>query len=499
MVLLTVVAFSWLFGGLRPAPLLAVMPWVWAFAFEAMLFFPQRRPYEDMVSARQRTLRGLRRDPLLYFVVAFLVLLSIPFLNVGLCQSCDYPSILAGHDPSPTLPFLPFCVNVREHLGVFIWFLPAFTAMLAARHALIRNGKRALVEAMAWNAAALAVLGFIQIATKAQGPFWTRLLSLDWNSPTYFFSAFGYPNVGGSFFILGMAMSIGCWLTHAAETAAISVKEVTNGQGERFLGRFIRSHYCLVAAMLNFFGALNTMSRAAIILTLSTAALAFAYFEVSLLFARKQRVRRFKNAAYAAGGAMVLLVIAFVFAPDNLTRELNTLTSTGILDRVSGKAQYHVRVSTSIMKDYPFFGVGGWGYRHFALQYMRDDELAQMQKEGGANVHNDYMQFIVEHGLVGVALLLMALLSLLIPILRDWYLLYRAARFTKSDKAPPTPRGLYCLPPGTFWILVGCACVLIHAFGDCPFRSGAVLSTFFVALACADGFIPRDIGSGGGR
>ena len=76
---------------------------------------------------------------------------------------------------------------------------------------------------------------------------------------------------------------------------------------------------------------------------------------------------------------------------------------------------------------------------------------------------------------------------------QGWYRLYRAARFMKADKAPPRPRAVFCLPAGAFWILLGDTALLIHACGDCPMRSASVLSLFLVSLACAEGYIPREI------
>ena len=61
--------------------------------------------------------------------------------------------------------------------------------------------------------------------------------------------------------------------------------------------------------------------------------------------------------------------------------------------------------------------------------------------------------------------------------------------------APSSPRAIYCLPPGVFWILVGCFAVTIHAVADAPLRSGATLNLFFVSLACADGFLPHQLQS----
>ena len=40
-------------------------------------------------------------------------------------------------------------------------------------------------------------------------------------------------------------------------------------------------------------------------------------------------------------------------------------------------------------------------------------------------------------------------------------------------------------------ILAGATATFIHGFGDCPLRSPAVLSLFFIELAAMDGFLPR--------
>ena len=42
-----------------------------------------------------------------------------------------------------------------------------------------------------------------------------------------------------------------------------------------------------------------------------------------------------------------------------------------------------------------------------------------------------------------------------------------------------------------FCILMAAVATVIHAFGDCPLRSPAVLTLFFVSLAAVDGFLPK--------
>lgn len=497
LVFLAPAACAWLCGGMRTDALVPTLPWLLVFLFEGFFFFPQRRPYEDAVSARRRVWSGLRRDPLFYFTLLFLLVLLIPFVNRGLCPSCDYPQILklAAETGLPAedvarapVPFAPFCVNVQEHFTVLLWFLPALMAMLAAKHALSRQGKRILMEMLVWNAVGLAVLGFIQQGTGAEFPYWRPA-----PSKVHFFSVFAYPNMGGAFFVMAFAFAVGLWQHRVAEVAALPPLDKAVVTKQRVLKRWLRAHYPLAAVVLLFFGVLCTLCRAAMLCLFVLAFLAFVYYMLSLLFARHARARRVRSAAFALGGGLFFVLLAMVFAPPNVGRELATVDSLGVLDRVSGKAQYHTRVATEIFKDHPFFGVGGWGYKHFTLSYLKNDELRHVQTTGGANVHNDYLQFLCEHGAVGLFLLVGIVLLLAAPVFRDWYRLYRAARFMKVDKAPPRPRAVFCLPAGAFWILLGDTALLIHACGDCPMRSASVLSLFLVSLACAEGYIPREI------
>ena len=122
---------------------------------------------------------------------------------------------------------------------------------------------------------------------------------------------------------------------------------------------------------------------------------------------------------------------------------------------------------------------------------MEKDELDKARTLGAANVHNDYLQFLCEHGVFGLGCLLGIFFCLVVPIFREWGRLHRAARFLAPENAPSSPRAIYCVSPGIFWILVGCFAVALHAVLDAPLRSGAVLSLFFVSLACADGYLPH--------
>ena len=117
--------------------------------------------------------------------------------------------------------------------------------------------------------------------------------------------------------------------------------------------------------------------------------------------------------------------------------------------------------------------------------------LNQLQTVGGANVHNDHLQFLVEHGLVGFGGMVAIVVLLLWPIVKQWRATVRDLRFKKSKDLPPRPIAVFALPAPAFFILLTALATVIHAFSDCPLRSCAVLDLFFISLAALPGFMPK--------
>ena len=490
LVFLTVAGFSWIFGGSRASCLLPVMPWLWALALETLLFFPQRLAHESVSDARARVWKALSRDPVTYVAIAFLLVLLMPVFNRGLCPVCDYPMILSGMDPAPPIPYSPFCVNIREHLGVMVWFVPSLTAVLAVRHSLLRSGRRLFLHLLVWNGAALASLGFLQQATGSTGPFWQEI-----PNPVHYFSSFGYPNMAGAFFVALFAVSAGLWQDnvrrHFRTERERKSAEAETAPGDRLCPKWVKTHYMVLPMGLTFFASLATLSRAAIMLAF--AALGFWFLDLCLsMFTRHKNIKRVKLHLWMIVGVIAAVVLISVFAPKEFSAEVSTLSPESVADRMTGKAQYHTRVATEIFKDYPLFGVGGWGYKHFCLEYMTDADRRQIQKIGGINVHNDYLQFLCEHGIVGGLLLLAIVVMLFMPLFGHWERMLKIAHFTKGRDLPK-PTALFCVPAVVVGVLLAAAANLVHAFGDCVFRSPAVLSQFLLLLAAVDGFFADSV------
>jgi len=481
---------AWLFGGTNGPLLLKVAPWIIALLVEVMICFPQRREDESTYDARERVWRAFRSDPLCWVAGALLVMLAFPFVNNGLCQNCDAAVIATGVSPEPPIPFLPFCVDRLAHLNVFLWFALALPMVVIVRHGLNRHGQRLLIELMVWNGAALSVLGFVQQAAGAPGPLWSVKSGLNSASVGDFFSSFGYPNMGGDYFVVLFGLALALWRDHFESTREELMARAADGSLNRKHKSFWNRNYHLIPAGVFFFSALATLSRAAILLACATAVIYFAHSLISLL-KRMHRAQRFRLGTLSIGVLGIMIFFASVFAPKELRREVDTLDTTGVLDRVSGRGLYHSRVATEVWKDHLFFGCGGWGYPHHCIQKMTKEELRQIQMVGGINVHNDYLQFLAEHGLVGFGAMVALVLMLIWPIAVRWRRLAREARFVKGKDAPPRPVQIFALPASVFFMLTAAAATCIHAFGDCPLRSPAVLSLFLITLAAMPGFMHK--------
>lgn len=482
-----VAAVAWLYGGARIDALLPTMPWLLFFLVEMVVAFPQKAGGETSYEARARVWADMKKDPLFWTAVGLLVLLAIPLVNNGLCPNCDCALVAQGINPDPPVKFLPFCVNRAHHFHVFLWFATAISAMVATKHGLRRRGKRLLMKLVVWNGFALAVLGFVQAACDAPGPLWS--MRSDGAKLTQFFSSFGYVNAAGDYFTTLFAISVALWRRSCDDVAAAGAHKSADSQGTAH-ARFWRRHFYLVPAAVFFFAAMNTLSRAAIMTSTALLAVFFVHAFVSFTH-RLSRGDMVRRGAIALGVVSLVTFFAVVSTPDDIQKEIDTLSADVVASRMTGKGQYHVRVATELFKDHPLFGCGGWGYRHLCREKMTPEELRRLQMLGGAHVHNDSLQFLAEHGIVGFGAMVALVVMLLAPVVSIWKQLAKAARFMDARKTPPKPTSLFALPAPAFCLLVACAATYIHSFGDATLRSAAVLTLFYTILAAIPGFLPK--------
>jgi O-antigen ligase len=353
------------------------------------------------------------------------------------------------------------------------WFFPAWALMLALRHA---RRPAWLATRVAWfliiNAGLLSAFGIAQTLSGTQHIFWvTPLVS-------HFFASFGYENHAASYFALLFALAAGmllhlltggryagsrcvsastahrrtahCPPTHRlppTDAPATAHRPLPTGAPAHRRTALVTASICAVLCLI---GMALSFSRAGLALAVGLSGVALV--AAARLFWPRAAISQ--RVAVVAALIMGLATVFFVVASmggNPLAREADGLCRTN-LEREAESRLFMVRSASRIWATEPWFGVGGWGYRHFVPVHAVVEQVAM--GPGDANVHNDALQFLCEFGAVGFGLMLAATIAFAWPLLRSIL------------------RGL---TPGLALAGTGLLAVLFHSLIDLPFRSPGVL------------------------
>ncbi|MDD5704291.1 MAG: O-antigen ligase family protein [Kiritimatiellae bacterium] len=450
---------SWARGGSAPAYFWA-LPWLALGMLEMMFLLPPSHSADRPKDAWRRQRRGLLRDPVLYIGAVLVVFLAIQWLNGPRELKYEAATASWAYAPPPWDGW-PFCVVRAEALQVLLWGLTVYAILLAVRHGTNRAGKLLLLRLIVVNGALLSILGLLQFATGTGKLFWVREVG------TFFFSTFGYPNHAGAYFTLLTALSGGLLLY-----------SWSGEEGRRHVW------WLGLTLALNALGAIFSLSRAAIVLT---GALLLAGSTYGLLYLWP-RIRPSDKLCLGIGATVVLALGALLYfaVPNNPVRkEVRTVNLLKLHEEFVGDRQLLSNAAMDIWQDYPWVGVGGWGFRRYVALYLGKEHWDYLRNAGRANVHNDPIQYLCEHGIVGAGLMLALIFTLVAQL---WI---RLAQMPPDDTGKK-PRGWFMRVSPIVWaILAGTTATVLHSLIDLPFRSIAIMSVWFIALACAPAFVPR--------
>lgn len=426
-----------------------------------MALMPPRYGGESPRSAIRKLLIHIVKDPVFYFGVVLLGFLLIQWINGPLELTFDETESIYKYT-DPKIAGMPFCVDQSEAVQVLIWFIGVFASLLAVRHAIGPTGKLTLLSILVVNGALLSVLGFIQLVSSPDKLFWYRPMSV------YFFSTFGYPNHAGAFFVLTSAINIGIFLR------------------ELFHEDRVNHPYLYgITLFLNAMGAYGSLCRAAIVLESLLLVFGLIY---GVLLLRFRISRGFASALVAV--FLVIGLVVFKFLPDSgsgFSKEVATITSKAMSTVYEGDRKQLADAALDIWRDHPWTGVGGWGFRRYVALYIGEDNWDLLKEAGKSNVHNDILQFLCEHGAIGGGLIIALAVALLV------HLVIRLIGMKRRTEPEIEVQRcwFFSISPVVVMSLVGCACVVVHSTIDLPFRSTAVLFTWFIALACLPGLVRR--------
>lgn len=461
-VALMVIYSSWARGGSSTYYFWA-LPFLALGVIEMMLLMPPAARDDTPAMALSRLFRSIFRDPIFYIGIALLVFLTIQWVN-GPCELVEDPEAFSGWKyTDPPNPSLPFCVDRGEALQPLLWFLATIVAVLAVRNSLKSSARFFLLKAIAVNGALLAILGFAQALTCPGKLFWFREM------PVYYFSTFGYPNHAGTFFTMTTAISAGLLIR------AIGDKEHRSESG-----------WLTLVFLFNAAAIYGTLCRAAIIM--GTAIILF--FFIYALFYLSTRVSR--RRLIMAGAIIFFLAVCaalLVVTPGSpLKAELDSVDWENLASYTyAGDRKDLAESAIDIWQDHPWTGVGGWGFRRYVGLYMPEEKWEYLLMHGRANVHNDALQFLCEHGMIGFGLMVAMFLVLLVHGIAGIIMGRRETDVVTMRKHT----WLGSVSPCAWAVLAATAAMAFHSTLDLPFRSVANMLVWFIGLACLPGLTPR--------
>ena len=310
----------------------------------------------------------------------------------------------------------------------------------------------ALLTLVAANACVLAVVGIVARFTEPG-----KILWLIKGIPNYCFSSFIYKNHAGSFFALtvGLALSLAVW---------------HHTKANRHLRRSSPSGVFLFGALILLIAVLLSYSRAAILIV-GSFLLVFGIMAGVRLIKRSSARQTPLLLAVFCLGFMVFAVIGGNLANSELTLDrIRALTNEEVLDRSVVSRQVVWAAGYEMSREHPNMGWGAGGFRFLFPRYqMSRPEILWMDQKRlrgfmfWEHAHNDYLQFLIEIGRIGVGLLGMALFWALISFSRN--------RGWENSSAVS--------------LLGACSIVFTHAVVDFPLQSPAILATLFVVAGAA--------------
>ncbi len=453
---------AWARGGSAPAFFWAI-PWLALWALEMLFLLPPQYNGQGYTTAMQRLKRNLLRDPVLYVGLTLIAFLTLQWFNAP--RELVYNSAKALWEyGDPPWPGLPFSIVRAESVQPLIWAIGVVAIMLGVRHGMRQESRRWLLRLLVYNGALLAVVGLLQQALGTNKVLWIKQID------TFFFATFGYPNHASAYFTLLVALNLGLLF------------EALGSNDEEKLS----SNWLIVALVPNILGVAFAQGRAGFLLTAVILIIALIY-GACYLHQRLTPATRVRL-GILIGGVAIFLIFILVLVPKNpIMAEIKTIELTKLHKQLQGDRAELAEAALEIWGDYPWAGTGGWGFRRFVALYMGPEKWNYLKAAGRANVHNDAIQYLCEHGAIGLTLIIGLIF---IPIGHLWFRLLRVTRVPDVDRIGYRT-WFMSVSPVVWFGLIGTSATVLHSIIDLPFRSMAIIALWFIILASLPGFVPQ--------
>ena len=313
-----------------------------------------------------------------------------------------------------------------------------------------RLDRRVFLPLFVFNASIISLVGLIQVSLESRsilGIFQAVDQGLG-----LFFATLLYKNHAAAFFNLALACSLACFFAYSRDK------------------RYRRSNpggLFLVAATILFMGVIFTQSRFGFICALGIVSL---FGITALAQIKRSGLGRKWVVAYLGLVTSIALAGGIFLVKSQGARHLKTLNSNIVADFSFKQRTLTYKSSWAMFTENPVLGWGAGNFRHGFRQFQQLDE--EHKNTGNAlmsqrnqnffwqHAHNDYLEYLIELGLLGTILLFSV----------PGYFLWQILR-SKPWKSP------------VFWMLfAGIVSTMVHALVDFPFRNPAVLLSWVTLL-----------------
>jgi len=419
--------------------------WLAFFAIQAFLLLPSGLRGETLGAAQSRSLGSAIQDPFVYAGIAFICFTGLQWLNSG-CPLVYVEDTEVWRYRSPPVSWLPFSIQP----------FPAFTIMAivvvsVVGGVLFRNGMGRASKRFFLNLASM-VSGCVALYMVVQG--------LSGVQP--------YAAWGGEAKACNWGTCFGFWMI-------VALGGHLNFMDTRFSKTLVWSFFSLLG---NLLGMLQFETPLGIALFAVAAVVMLGYW----VFVLRQengttQLKLFSCVLMAA----VLTGVFFVFlSPGHpATEKVTLLTHSAYYKGHLNERQFLASIAWRIWQDFSWLGVGADGFAHYGQTLIEEADWARLEACGG-HLSNDWLQFLTEHGIVGLGLFAALILVLLGPLFSRLRIV-----FQQKEREAVVEMDAYVVSG-----VLASVVMLVSSVLFSPLQSGAILVSFVYVLAMIPGFLP---------
>ncbi|WP_269540960.1 O-antigen ligase family protein [Cerasicoccus fimbriatus] len=389
--------------------------------------------------------------------IALIFLMLISWLNPMYNPEISPESEYILWQPNETIPFLPICYNpmrTQEYIAIFIGCMITGASVFTV----IRDRKSiiTLLSIVAINGVLLAVIGgWFKLSNnpKVLGVF-------DPVNPL-FYASFRYYNhwVAYALLCLGAALTV----------AEAKIKQYTLEENFDRIKQRWDIVWVAISVMIwisiPLSGSRSGLLFAALFITIAGIHLAFAYKNRSSIFTHLSRRSRNTLGISLLVTATILGGIGANLSWDFVNKGIEKSKAQIESGEIDQRFYASPRDCWHMFKDRPIWGWGLGSYAHVFYSYAGPEYRHELGKIKVRNeyAHNDWMQYLVEFGAIGFALLIS------IPS----GIIFLTIKHQRKNSE-------------SYWIALSVGLFLTFASFDFPFGPSAGIAIFFVCFAaCA--------------